>query len=205
MGLKTKIFNLIRKLKNSSGNKFGDNLFFDNTVKLGKNLEIGNNVIISRDSVISDNVRIGNNAVLEKIEVGSHSSIESGVLCLGYGNGRIKIGKHSYIGVRNVLDWSDNLDIGNYVHISGSSTGIWTHTSYKQALAGDALDNKGKRITAPVIIEDNVYIGGNCTVYPGITISKNSVILPNSVVNKNTKPGCMYGGVPAVFIKNIES
>ena len=40
--------------------------------------------------------------------------------------------------------------------------------SADQALAGHALSNRTNRITSPVVIEDCVYIGGNCTIYPGI-------------------------------------
>jgi acetyltransferase-like isoleucine patch superfamily enzyme len=134
----------------------------------------------------------------------SDSHIETDVLCIGYGTGCIRIGQHSYIGVRNVLDWSDNLVIGDFVHIAGPSTGIWTHSSALQALHGDALANKSRRTTQPVHIANRVYIGGNCTVYPGVTIGSGSIILPNSAVPSDVEPGVLAGGVPARVVRRLQ-
>lgn len=47
-----------------------------------------------------------------------------------------------------------------------------------------------------VIIEDDVYIGANSVIVPGVRISKGSVIGANSLVNKSTKKFTIYGGVP---------
>ena len=64
--------------------------------------------------------------------------------------------------------------------------------------------NKDKyRPTSPIIIENNVYIGGNCTIYPGIKIGSYSIIAPNSAVTKDVPPNTMVGGVPAREIKKI--
>jgi acetyltransferase-like isoleucine patch superfamily enzyme len=67
------------------------------------------------------------------------------------------------------------------------------------------LENKSQkyRPTKPIIIESNVYIGGNCSIYPGITIGQHSIVAPNSAVTKNVSPYTMVGGVPAKFIKKI--
>ncbi|NBC08454.1 MAG: hypothetical protein GVY26_14765, partial [Bacteroidetes bacterium] len=59
------------------------------------------------------------------------------------------------------------------------------------------------RPVAPVVIEDNVYIGGNCTIYPGVKIGHHSVIAPNSAVTKDVVPYSMVGGVPAKKIKTL--
>jgi maltose O-acetyltransferase len=68
------------------------------------------------------------------------------------------------------------------------------------------LEQKSKKFrpTAPIVIEDNVYIGGNCTIYPGITIGNHSIVAPNSAVTKNVEPFSMVGGVPAKIIKKID-
>jgi len=121
----------------------------------------------------------------------------------GYGNGNINIGKECYIGIYNVLDWSDDISIGDYVHIAKPSTGIWTHSSAKKCYYGIQLSNKSAeyRPTSSVIIHDHVWIGGNCTIYPDVTIGQNAIIAPNSAVNKNVPQYTMVGGVPAKFIK----
>ena len=50
---------------------------------------------------------------------------------------------------------------------------------------------------AEVKIESNVWVGGNTTIYPGVTVGHHTVILPNSAVHKDFVPFSMVGGVPA--------
>ena len=89
------------------------------------------------------------------------------------------------------------------MHIAGPSTAIWTHSSVFQVLRGHELKDKRLRTTAPVLIESNVYIGSNCTVYPGVTIGHHSVILPNTAVNQDVPSGVMVGGVPMRVIRKV--
>jgi acetyltransferase-like isoleucine patch superfamily enzyme len=57
--------------------------------------------------------------------------------------------------------------------------------------------------TAPVIIEENVWISTNVVVSYGVTIGKNSVIGAMSLVRENIPADCFYAGNPARFIKKI--
>lgn len=205
--LKDSIISFFRNfLLRSKGQIIGRNCKISSDLKIFGKANIRDNVRIGRNVILNDGVIIGSNAKLENIEIGENSHIEGGVLITGYGNGKIKIGRECYIGIYNVLDWSDNIIIGDYVHIAGPSTGIWTHSSAKQAISGLALNIKdiNYRPTAPVIIENNVYIGGNCTIYPGVKIGHHSIVAPNSAVTKDVEPYTMVGGVPAKKIKDIE-
>jgi len=47
------------------------------------------------------------------------------------------------------------------------------------------------------IIEDNVSVGGGCTIFPGITIGEGSLIGGGSVVTKDVPPWTLAYGVPA--------
>lgn len=178
-------------------------------MEIAKSAQIDNGVTIrsyvriDEDVILHTGCIIGSGAHLSRVEVGVNSHIESGVIVTGHGSGRIRIGHDCYVGINNVLDWSENLTIGNYVHIAGPSTGLWTHSSVHQALAGDALDKKDKRETKPIRIEDCVYIGGNCTIYPGVTIGHHSIVAPNSAVTENIAPHTMVGGVPAKVLKTV--
>lgn len=171
----------------------------------GGNVRLARNVIIGSNVKLGQNVIIGSGAFLRNINVGLNTHIERGVIVTGFGEGKISIGEECYIGLNNVLDFSDDIKIGNYVHIAGPSTALWTHSSAKMCLNGDNLNNKTQenRPTKPIIIEDNVYIGGNCTIYPGIKICHHSVIAPNSAVTKDVDPFTLVGGVPAKVIKNL--
>lgn len=187
-------------------NYIGKNCYiYKKSIFEGGNI-INSNAIILENVRLMRNVRIGIRAVISNAEIGENSFLDSGVICTGFGNGKISIGKESYIGINNVLDWSDNISIGNYVHIAGPSTGIWTHSSFEMTLNNVDLNNltSKERYTKPINIEDNVYIGGGCIIYPGVTIHHHSIVAPNSTVVKDVESFTMVGGSPAKFIKNID-
>jgi acetyltransferase-like isoleucine patch superfamily enzyme len=158
---------------------------------------------LERNVHLGQRVLVGRYALLSNIEVGEGSHIEYGVVVTGHGDGKITIGRECYIGIHNVLDWSDNITIGNFVHIAGPSTGLWTHSSVHQALSGHTLENKIRRERKPILIGDCVYIGGNCTIYPGVSIGDHSVVAPNSAVTADVPSHMMVGGVPAKVIKTV--
>ena len=53
----------------------------------------------------------------------------------------------------------------------------------------------------PVTIGDNVWIGGNCTILPGVTIGSNVVVAAGAVVTKDVPEGAVVGGVPAKILR----
>ena len=190
-------------------------------VNLGKGVKILNNSYIAKGCIINsycsigkytdlgENVRlgtktkIGNFSKIENLILGENSHIDSFVITTGHGNGTIKIGKNSYVGIGTLLDFSNNISIGDFVHIAGKSTALHTHSSYKLALEGKSLDSPD-RIFGEIEIGNNVWIGGNVTIYPAVRIESTNMVLPNSVVNKNLPTGFMYGGTPAKEIKKLD-
>lgn len=60
-------------------------------------------------------------------------------------------------------------------------------------------------IAKPVIIGDDVWIGGNVTILPGVKIGNNVVIAAGAVVTKDIPDNCVAGGIPAKPIKQIEN
>ena len=55
----------------------------------------------------------------------------------------------------------------------------------------------------PVSIGRDVWIGGNCTILPGVTIGNNVLIAAGAVVTKDVPDNCVVGGVPAKMIREI--
>lgn len=56
-------------------------------------------------------------------------------------------------------------------------------------------------ISESIIIEDNVYIGGNSVIRYGVRIGKGSTVAANSTVVKNVEPMATVGGSPARPLK----
>jgi len=185
----------------------GKNCHLNENVQLTGKVYLHENITLGPNVKLKNNVVVGSDAKLNNIFVDENSQIENGVICTGYGEGCINIGKESYIGINNILDWSNKITIGNFVHIAGPSTGLWTHSSAKQCTSGIPLKIKDEeyRPTAPIVIEDYVYIGGNCTIYPGITIGNHSIIAPNSAITNNVEPYSLVGGVPGKLINKLNS
>lgn len=74
---------------------------------------------------------------------------------------------------------------------------------------GHPLTPMGRRhhigIAKPVHIGNDVWIGGNVTILPGITIGNNVVVAAGAVVTHDVPDNCLVGGVPARKIKDIEN
>lgn len=73
--------------------------------------------------------------------------------------------------------------------------------------AGHSIDteqrNLGLEIALPITVGDNVWIGTNVSVLPGVTIGSNVVIGAGSVVNRNIPDGVIAAGNPCRVIRKI--
>jgi len=57
--------------------------------------------------------------------------------------------------------------------------------------------------TAPVKLENNVWLGSRVIVQKGVTIGANSIVTPNAVVTSSIPPNSIAGGVPARVIRGL--
>ena len=90
------------------------------------------------------------------------------------------------------------ITIGNNVmfapHVTITATGHPLHPAARP---------HGEQFSAPVVIEDYVWVGSNVTILPGVTIGKGSVIAAGAVVAANVPPMVVAGGVPARILREI--
>lgn len=202
--MKTLLWNILMRRKYSRGNRLGRRVRFSRDTVIGSGCNIGDNVVFGTGVRLGNNVTIGAGALLERMEVNDNSVVEGLVIITGYGDGTIRVGRESFIGHNTVLDFSDNITIGDYVHVGYNM--FWTHSSAMQAFNGIALGDKDKkyRPTAPIVIEDNVYVGVHSTVYPGVTIENHAIVAPNSAVTRDVESYTMVGGAPARVIKSLK-
>lgn len=129
-----------------------------------------------------------------------------------------KIGKEGYIEVPFRCDYGKNTYIGDYfysnynltildvceVHIGnqvmmGPGVSIFT--------AGHPIDagvrNSGIEFGKPITIGDNVWVGGNTVINPGVTIGDNVVLGSGSVVTKDIPSNVVAAGNPCKIIREI--
>lgn len=57
------------------------------------------------------------------------------------------------------------------------------------------------RVLRPISIEEDVWIGANCLILPGVTVGRGAVVAGGSVVTKSLPPFCVAAGVPARIIR----
>lgn len=55
-----------------------------------------------------------------------------------------------------------------------------------------------------IVIEDDVYVGADVHILPGVTIGKGALIAVGSIVTKSVPPGSVYGGNPAKRICSVQ-
>ncbi len=89
-----------------------------------------------------------------------------------------------------------HVHVGNNVQFLTHDGGVWV---LRDLLHDQTLDYFGK-----IIIRDNVFIGNNTIILPGITIGENVVVGAGSVVTKDIPPNVIAAGIPARVIKTIE-
>jgi len=117
-------------------------------------------------------------------------------------NAELKIGRHS--GMNGVLIYcAEKVTIGDYVNIGGG-TRIFDSNQHNLCWQ-ERRDIKLNPIakTAPIFIEDDVFIGADCMIEKGITIGARSIIAAGSVVVKSIPADEIWGGNPARYIKKI--
>lgn len=149
-------------------------------IKLGKGLTTGFGCRLEAHDIKNDR--------LPKITIGENVQINDYV--------HIAAGEYVFIG-NNVL-------IASKVFISDISHGNYNGENQDSP---ESITKERKLTTKPVIINDNVWIGENVGILPGVSIGKSSIIGANALVTKNIPDFTIAVGNPAKVIKkfNFES
>lgn len=133
--------------------------------------------------------------------VGDLTTIED-FTTINNGVGPVQIGSNTRVGMGNVI--IGPVIIGNNVLLAQNIVISALNHNYKNVEIPICLQGE---TVAPIIIEDDCWIGANVVITAGITIGKHCVIGGGAVVTKNIPPFCVAVGNPAMVIKqyNTES
>ena len=131
---------------------------------------------------VSDNVHISNHiqVVGAYNNIIMHKNSEINDECFLLAKDRIEIGENSTLGYKVTILTSANPN-GPY----------------------NLLSKIYPAMRSPVIIGDNVWVGANATILPGVKIGNFSVIAAGSVVIKDVPDGVMVAGNPATIKKRL--
>ena len=129
--------------------------------------------------------------------LGDYSVIES-FACINNAVGDVIIGDHTRVGLHNTI--IGPVEIGSHVNLAQGIT--VTALNHNFSDANKRIDKQGVS-TTPVTIEDDVWIGANAVILPGVTIGEHCVVAAGAVVTKDVPPHSLVAGVPAKVIKKI--
>ncbi|WP_231962700.1 DapH/DapD/GlmU-related protein [Polaribacter sp. KT25b] len=167
---------------------------------------------MNRVRFLYPNVNISSNCIislqdLDQISIGSGSSIHDYtyiVVCNDPNNtirnSKLVIGENTYIGeFNNIRAAGGTIEIGDNCSISQHITMVASNHGH----------DKGKLIRTQkwilkenyIIIGDDVWIGANVVILPGVTIGEGAIIAASSVVTKDVKKNSIVAGNPAKLIK----
>lgn len=102
------------------------------------------------------------------------------------------IGRNTYIGAFKPITIGALTQIGAYCYLISANHNYATR----------AVPIRGQGfVGAPIVIEEDVWIGTHVVVLPGVTIGRGAVIAAGSLVNKDVPPYEVWGGIPARLLK----
>lgn len=151
---------------------------------------------------INYDVRIINNKNLslgENVQIQSGSYLHCGGLDWSDGRGFIDIGTNVFIGPQCILFGAGGIRIGDNTLIA-PAVKIMSHSHF--------YDKEGPIYAQgssfqPITIKENVYIGTNASILPGVTINEGCIIGAGAVVTEDIPPYSLAVGVPAKVIRKL--
>ena len=149
-----------------------------------KNVEIHSSSTLARYSKIETD---------GAVSIGAHCNIEDYAMLLP-SKGSINIGSHSTLNPYSILYGHGGLEIGDGVRIAAHTVVIPANHKFESQdspIWTQGLSKEG------IQIDDDVWIGANCTVLDGVTVGEGSVVAAGAVVTEPVPPNTVVAGVPA--------
>ena len=132
-----------------------------------------------------------------RFTIGRDSVVES-FSCINNAVGDVVIGDKTRIGLHCTI--IGPVTIGNNVNLAQGI--VVTALNHNFTDCTKRIDEQGIS-TKEVTIGNDVWIGANATILPGVTIGRHSVVAAGSVVTKDVPDYTVVGGVPARVMKRL--
>lgn len=150
----------------------------------------------SRGSKIYGSVRM-DTPPYRRFVLGQRSVVES-FCCINNAVGDVIIGDNTRIGLHTTV--IGPVEIGSNVNLAQGI--VVTALNHNFTDCAKRIDEQGVS-TAKVTIGNDVWIGANATVLPGVTIGNHCVVAAGAVVTKDVPSYSLVGGVPAKILKKL--
>ena len=132
-----------------------------------------------------------------RFSLGRRSVVES-YCCINNAVGDVVIGDNTRIGIHCTV--IGPVTIGSHVNLAqGITVTALNHNFSDPSLR---IDEQGVS-TKAVVIGDDVWIGANAVILPGVTIGSHVVVAAGAVVTKDVPANTLVCGVPAKIIKQL--
>jgi acetyltransferase-like isoleucine patch superfamily enzyme len=131
-----------------------------------------------------------------KIILKNNTNLKHDILIQG--SGTLILGENSYVGSYSVIGVNNRIEIGNNVMIANAVSIRDTDHNFEN-LNINMLE-QGMQ-TAPVYIEDDVWLGHEVVITKGVTVHSGAIVAANAVVTKDVPENTIVGGVPTKIIK----
>ena len=170
-------------------------------------------------SVIGENVLVNSASGIRN--TGSKNAVTIDSHCAFFGfiyalcGGQISIGDHTYIGTKTCLMAKEKITIGKYAIIANdvvicdnNNHPIDPELRMQMSLCDDYIhDEKWSwkdAASAPIVIEDNTWIGRRAMIMKGVTVGKGSIVGAGAVVTHDVPPYTVVAGNPAKVVKQLK-
>jgi acetyltransferase-like isoleucine patch superfamily enzyme len=161
--------------------------------RLRRNVRIGPRLLGNGRLRIS-----GPGTVVLEADVNAWSHAEVNRLITTSPQALIRIGRHVRLNGCAIIA-AERVEVGADCVLG--SCDVRDHLPYSESPA----DRRRPGRPLPVVIEDNVWIGGQVSVLPGVRIGRDSVIGIHAVVFGDVPPGVIVGGNPARVLRRLDS
>ena len=147
-------------------------------------------------------IRLGNHvALFSRVTSNPRGIAFPNILATLTTTSRIEIGDHSGISGASIVA-CDSITIGQWVLI-GPGACIWDQDGHPPGIEERRVRPIPDLRCAPIVIEDDVFIGARAIILKGVTIGRGAIVGAGAVVTKDVAPGDIVVGNPARVIGSV--